>query len=156
MTEVQRFLKVFFTFQTINRRFYELVPADKLNFCLTPKSDSILENLTHQVNVQSSYLQIAQIGEGRFKDFYDPTLRQLTRLQLFTRWDELNQELIAILSDNSNLLKTVKVPWSDTPVSLLSFFWALNDHEILHNGINIAHLDVLNMERFPELVSIWG
>ncbi len=154
--DILRFLKVFFCMQTINRRFYELVPEDKLDFRLTPKSDSILENLAHQVNVQYSYLQIAQIGKGKFKDFYDPNLRQLTRQGLFTRWDKLNQELVAVLFDNSNLSKTVKVPWSATPVSLLSFFWALNDHEILHNGINIVHLDALNLPRFPELKAVWG
>lgn len=151
-----RFLKVFFCYQNINRRFYQLVPEDQLNFCLTPKSDSILENLAHQVNTESSYLKIAQMGEGKFKDFYDPSLRQLTRPQLFSRWDQLNQELITMLSDSSNLSKTVKVKWSDTPISLLSFFWALNDHEILHNGINIAHLDALNLPRFPELTAVWG
>jgi len=154
--EVIRFFKVFSCYQTINRRFYELVPGDKLSFRLTPKSDSILENLAHQVNVEFGYLQIAKIGKGKFKDFYDPGLRQLTRLELFSHWDKLNQQLISLLSDSSNLSKTVEVPWSDTPVSILSFFWAFNDHEILHNGINIAHLDALDLPRFPELTAVWG
>jgi len=154
--ETNRFLKVFFTYQTINRRFYELVPKDKLNFRLTSKSDTILQHLAHQVNAQHSYLQIAKTGQGKFKDFYDPNMHRLTRPELFSRWDQLNQELIAMLSDPGNLSKTVIVKWSDAPISLLSFFWALNDHEILHNGINIAHLNILNIPRFPELTAVWG
>lgn len=155
-SKVARFLKVFQNYQNINRRFYELVPESKLNFRLTPKSDSILENLAHQINVQKSYLEIVKIGEGKFSDFYDPSLRQLSREKLFEIWDFLNQELISFLNSEVNLSKTVKVKWSFTPIPALSFFWALNDHEILHNGINITFLDLLGLPRFPELVSTWG
>lgn len=67
-----------------------------------------------------------------------------------------DEELIAFLSDGKNLGKKVQVEWSDTPVSVLSYLWAMNDHEILHNGWNLALMDALNISRFDELVRVWG
>jgi hypothetical protein len=67
-----------------------------------------------------------------------------------------DQELIAFLADNKNLRKKVQVKWSDKPVMVLSYLWAMNDHEILHNGWNLALMDLLGIPRFDELVKIWG
>ena len=50
----------------------------------------------------------------------------------------------------------VKVKWSKNPILALQMIWGLNNHEILHTGWNLAYMDFLGIERFPQLKAMWG
>lgn len=154
--EAKRFLTVFLMYRSINRKFYELVPEEKFDFRMTAKSDSVRENLAHIINLERAYL--LGVADGKFTTAKgkDETLKSKGKKELLKKLEEIDQELVNFLGNEENLMKKVSVKWNNNPISVVSFFWAMNDHEILHNGINIATMDHLNMKRFPELKAVWG
>lgn len=159
--EALRLAKVFFTYRGINRKFFELVPEEQFDFRMVDtknrKSDSPRESLAHLIEIESSYLLGAGDGLGnQWGRAKRPELKTQSKEYLLAELAKKDQELIAFLADNKNLEKTVQVKWSDKQVTVLSYLWAMNDHEILHNGWNLAMMDVLDIPRFEELVQIWG
>lgn len=158
--EAKRFLNIFLLYRSVNREFYELVPEDKFDFRMVDtedkKSDSPRESLAHQINVQNSYMQNILNGISKFGTNNDGTLKLKSKQELLKILDETDQKLIEFLSDENNLQKKVAVKWSKTPISAMVYIWGLNDHEIFHNGWNIALMDHLNIPRFNTLQQVWG
>jgi len=158
--EARRFANTFFMYRNINREFYENVPEDKFDFRIVDtqgrKSDSPRDSLAHQINVQRSYLCSIADGKAEHIKYYDADLKTLSKEKLLKELEKAEQKLIDFLSVEENLEKLVIVKWSPTPIKAISYLWALNDHEIFHNGWNVAVMDHLNMERFPALKRIWG
>jgi uncharacterized damage-inducible protein DinB len=159
--EAQRFAKIFFTYREINKEVFKLIPEDKFDFRLvdTPdrKSDSPRETLAHLINIETSYLLSAQDGQGhQWGRGKRPELALQSKESLLQILEDTDVKLLQFLSDANNLQKVVSVKWSNHPIPVLNYFWALNDHEILHNGWNLALMDVLNIPRFAQLKQVWG
>lgn len=160
--DAKRFIEQFFRDRAINREFYEKVPTEKFDFRMvdTPerKSDSPRESLAHQIDTERDYINGVRTGELKFgvayDDLKDPSTQN--KVQLLQKLQEADQELIEILSDPDISNKKIKVPWSNAPIPAVSTLWALDSHEILHTGWNLAVMDHLNIERFPALKEMWG
>lgn len=161
-SEARRFLEQFFRDRAINREFYERVPEEKFDFrmVITPKrkSDSPRESLAHQIDTQRDYMSAIKTGILKFRNDYqdiaDPA--KLTKQELLEKMEEADRELISLLSDPQVAEKKVKVPWTSSPISILSMIWALDSHEILHTGWNLALMDHLDISRFQSLKDMWG
>jgi len=155
--EAKRFINIFLTYRGINREFYQLVPEDKFDYRMTEKSDSPRESLIHQIEIERGYFLGATDGQGhQWGRTKDSTLKEKSKDELLKLLSEKDQRLIDFLAISENLIKTVTVKYSPTPINVLRFLWAMNDHEILHNGWNLALMDHLNIPRFPALKQIWG
>lgn len=154
------FLKTFFANREINREFYERVPENKFDFRMVDtserKSDSPRESLAHQINVQRTYMLAVEKGRLKFGDFYNQKLKAKAKKELMAELKKADQELIDILADEEKCKKKVQVPWSKKLIDIVDMLWALDQHEVLHTGWNIAVMDHLNMERFPALKRMWG
>jgi len=160
--EGKRFIQQFFSDRTINREFYERVPENKFDYRMvdTPqrKSDSPRESLAHQIDTERDYINGVKTGELHFGVVYDDlkTPNALSKTQLLQKLQEEDEELIKVLSNPDIANKRVKVPWSETSIPAIASLWAMDSHEILHTGWNLAVMDHLNIERFPALKQIWG
>lgn len=161
--EARGFLEHFFVNRQINREFYEKIPVDKFDFRMvdstTTKSDSPRESLIHQIYVTRKYLYGIKVGSLKFDGITDKKLfepYQMSKEQLLLELDETGEEMIKMLSDDDITNKKVAVPWSKTPVSVVSCLSGLNNHEILHTGWNLAIMDHLGIVRFPLLKEMWG
>lgn len=158
--EAKRFIQQFLTDRAINKEYYERVPEDKFGYRMvdTPerKSDSPRESLGHQIGVQNDYMSGIVTGTLTFKSGDDKQLKSLGKTELLKKLQEVDQKLIGLLSDPEIGNKKVKVPWSETPIPAIASLWAMDSHEILHTGWNLAVMDHLNIERFPTLKRIWG
>lgn len=154
------FLQTFFANREINREFYKRVPEDKFDFRMvdTPerKSDSPRESLAHQINAQRTYMKAVELGELKFGDYYNQKLKAKTKEELLAELEKADKELVELLANKDNLKKKIIVPWSKKGISVVDMLWALDSHETLHTGWNIAIMDHLNMERFPALKKMWG
>lgn len=154
------FLKTFFANREINREYYERVPEDKFDYRMVDKlgrkSDSPRESLAHQINVQRTYMLAVEKGRLKFGDFYDQELKAKTKNELLSELKKADQELIDILADDKKCKEKVQAPWSKKPIDVIDMLWALDQHEVLHTGWNIAVMDHLGMERFPALKKMWG
>ncbi|KKQ74534.1 MAG: hypothetical protein US96_C0030G0014 [Candidatus Woesebacteria bacterium GW2011_GWB1_38_5b] len=159
-TEANKFATSFFQDRAINREYYKRVPEGKFDFRMvdTPekKSDSPRDSLGHQIGVQHDYMNGVTSGTLSFESGDDKQLKKLSKYELLKRLQEADEKLIEILSDPDIGIKKVKVPWSDTPIPAIASLWAMDSHEILHTGWNLAVMDHLNMERFDSLKRIWG
>lgn len=160
--EAKRFLQQFLGDRAINREFYERVSEDKLDFRMvdTPsrKSDSPRESIAHQIDTERDYINGVKSGVLKFGVKYDDlsNLQNLTKNQLLNMLQHEDEELIKLLSDSTISEKMVKPPWSESPIPAVSCLWALDSHEILHTGWNLAIMDHLNIERFQALKEMWG
>jgi uncharacterized damage-inducible protein DinB len=160
--QAKAFIEQFRRDREINKEFYKLVPEEKLDFRMvdTPKrkSDSPRESLAHQIDTTRDYINGVKTGTLQFginyEDLAEP--QTLTKGGLLAKLEEGEKELIEVLSDPEIANKKVQVPWSKEPVSAVSSLWALDSHEILHQGWNLAIMDHLNIERFPALKAMWG
>lgn len=160
---VKTFLKNFLRNRTINTEFYKRVPEDKMDYHMVDKlelkSDSPRRSLVHQIYVTRKYIYGVRTGVLKFDGI---TYRNLTGTEkiskedLIRELDETKKELIDLLSDPQIVKRKVKVPWSKVPVSAIQCLHGLYDHEILHTGWNLALMDHLGIERFPELQAVWG
>lgn len=160
--EAKRFLQQFFSDRAINREFYERVPEDRFDFRIVDdskrKSDSPRESLAHQIDTERDYISGVKTGELKFGIIYDDLVKsiKLSKSELLQKLQDEDNELIKILSDKEISDKMVKVSWSKEPISALSMIWALDSHEILHTGWNLAIMDCLNIDRFQSLKEMWG
>ena len=160
--EAKALLSQFLTDREINREFYKRVPEDKFDFRMvdTPKrkSDSPRESLAHQIDTTRDYINAVKTGVLKFgvkyKDLTETA--RLSKQQLLKKLRETEEELVRILADPEIGKKKVKVPWSKEPIPAITCLWALDSHEILHQGWNLALMDHLNIERFPALKKMWG
>jgi len=154
------FLNQFFGDRAINRVYYEKVPDDKFDYRMVDtkdrKSDSPQESLAHQIGIQRDYLYAIETGKLEFKSGDNKTLKALPKSKLLKLFQEEDERMIQILSDENNCKKPVIVYWSKEPIPTVSMLWSLDSHEILHTGWNLAVMDHLNIERFPALKKMWG
>jgi len=157
-SEAKRFWRLFTLYRGINHEFFELVPEEQYETALTTlhKSDSVQDNLRHLIEVEGCYLAAVDRGELIFGQGKRPDLKSAVKEELLTELDLLDNKLCNILSNQKMLNKRVQVRWSKTPVPVIRMLWGLNDHEVLHNGLNIAFMDVLGIARFPKLKATWG
>lgn len=160
--QAKAFIDQFLRDREINKEFYKRVPEDKFDFRMvdTPqrRSDSPKESLTHQIDTTRDYINGVKTGTLRFGVKYDDLIepRKLTKHELLIKLEESEKELIEILSDPDIGNKKVQVPWSKKPIPAVTTLWALDSHEVLHQGWNLAIMDHLNIERFPALKAMWG
>lgn len=160
--EAKAFLEAFVRNREINRDFYKLVPEDRLDYRMVNsterKSDSVRESLAHQIDTTRDYVNGIKTGELAFGIKYEDlsNLTQLTKKQLLEKLSETEKELVEILSEPNIGEKMVKVKWSEQPILATSCIWSLNNHEILHQGWNLAVMDHLNIPRYPSLQAMWG
>lgn len=160
--QAKAFIEQFLKDREINREFYKRVPEDKFDFRMvdTPKrkSDSPRESLVHQVDTTRDYINGVKTGILQFGIKYDDLAepQKLSKEDLLAKLEESERELIEILCDPEIGKKKVKVPWSNEPIPAISSLWALDSHEILHQGWNLAIMDHLNIERFSALKRMWG
>ncbi len=160
--EAKRFLHQFFSDRAINREFYEKVPESNFDFRIVNtskrKSDSPRESLAHQIDTERDYISGIKNGELKFRVVYDDLEKpiKLSKSELLQKLQNEDNELVKVLSDKEIGKKMVKVPWSKEPIRALSMIWALDSHEILHTGWNLAIMDCLDIERFQSLKEMWG
>lgn len=159
--EALRFIKVFLAYRAVNRKFFESVEEKDFDYRMVDnekrRSDSPRESLVHLIEVESSYLLSAKDGQGnQWKRAINQDLKTKSKVYLLNLLSRKDEELVSFLSNEENLKKSVQVKWSENPIPVLSYLWAMNDHEILHNGWNLALMDFLNIPRFDELKKIWG
>lgn len=156
------FLNQFFIDRGINREFYEKVPEDKFDYRMVDiperKSDSPRESIAHQIETEIGYIKAIEQGELKFGVGYEDLnkLKQLSKQDLLNKLQDVDQQLIDALSNEQNCSKLVKVPWSKAPMPAVAVLWAMNSHEILHTGWNLAVMDHLGIDRFPALKQMWG
>lgn len=158
--QAQFFINQYLRDREINYQFFKRVPEDKMNFRMVNtkkrRSDSPKESLIHQIDTTRDYINGIKTGVLRFGINYPDLKPSLTKNQLLKKWGEAVEELINLLSDPLIDQKTVLVPWSQQPIPAIDSLWGLDSHEILHQGWNLALMDHLDIERFPELKAMWG
>lgn len=160
--EAKRFLLQFFKDRAINKEFYEKIPENRFDFRIvdTPerKSDSPRESIAHQIDTERDYVNGVKIGELKFGIVYNDLARpiKLTKSELLEKLRDEDNKLVKALSNKDIAEKAVKVPWAKEPIRALSIVWALDSHEILHTGWNLAVMDCLGIERFQKLKEMWG
>ena len=158
--QAKYFAEVFFTNRGINREYYKRLPEDKYDFRMVDredrKSDTPRESIAHQINVQKNFMSAIRSGKLAYGEVKDSELKHKSKRILLKELKRIDEELIDILSDESNLKQKIIVPWSKEKVGTIDMLWALNNHEVLHTGWNIAVMDHVGMERFEELKKVWG
>ncbi len=158
------FIHSFLMNRDINREYYSLVPEEKLDIHLVDnglvKSDSPRQNLLHQVDTTRDYVQGIKTGELLFKRNSEYVEIQnstpFSKDELLEQLDSSTFSVIETLQREDIGAIRISVPWSKTPVIALQMIWALNNHEILHTGWNLAYMDLFNIPRFPKLKALWG
>lgn len=152
----------FFMNREINRDFYSLVPEKDLDFRMVDnplrKSDSPRESMAHHIGVTRDYIQGIKVGNIAFGNKYDDLVdyEKLSKEELIKKLDETVTELFNMLCDPGISRRKIKVPWNEDGISVLEVLRALDSHEVLHTGWNLAIMDHLNIERFPKLKAMWG
>lgn len=158
--EARRFLGSFLRDRAINREYYELVPEDKFDYRMVNspkrKSDSPRESLAHQIGVERDYVYGIATGTLRFESGDDPELKKLSKSKLLELLSESDRTLIDTLATPGIMSRSVTVPWSPQPVPMVAVIWALDSHEIMHQGWNMAVMDHLDIPRFESLKQLWG
>lgn len=161
--DVQRFLRTFLKDRGINKEIYNRIPKEKLDYRMIHtdkrKSDSPRESIAHQVYVTRKYLYALKIGTLKFDGVVDKKLsnpQHMSKEELIRELESTDKELLNLLTTPGIKRKKIKVPWSQEPVPVLECLYALDSHEILHTGWNLALMDHLNIERFPLLKSVSG
>lgn len=158
--EALNFLHTFFLHRNVNRKYFNLVPEEKYDFRMVDtvdrKSDSPRESLAHHINVENTYILGIETGNLKFGSAYNKELLTKSKEELLKLWEEVDNRLVTLLSNEENVNRIVAVPWNKNGDRAIDMLWSLNSHEILHTGWNLAVMDHLNIERFPELKQIWG
>jgi len=161
-TDAKYFLDKFLKNREIITEFYKRVPEDKLDYRMIDtterKSDTPRESLAHLIDTTRDYINGIKNGEMKFNITYDDLSHpeKLTKKQLMDKLAQTEKELKSLLSDPKIFDKKLSVSWEKEPVSIMSILWDLGSHEILHQGWNLAIMDHLNIERFPQLKIMWG
>ncbi len=163
--EARDFLWRFLLNREVNREFYRLVPAEKLDYRMvdtkTRRSDSPRESLLHQLYVVRNYVYSVKTGVMQWGPQHEallltPALATWDKRRLLAEMERTESELVDLLSLPDIDARAVKVPWRDEPLPALRLLDGLNDHEILHTGWNLALMDHLQIERYPALSKLWG
>lgn len=151
MSDVTKaFLDQFLVNRKINVEVYKRIPEEKFEYRMVDtaqrKSDSPRESIIHQIYVTRNYIHAVKTGKLEWNDeiyskLVDPKVESYNKHQLLEELNKTEHELKDLLKD---------------PVTTVSMLYGLNDHEILHQGWNLAIMDHLNIERFPELEEMWG
>lgn len=161
-SQAKAFIGTFLKDREINKEFYRQIPEDSFDFRMVDtrrrKSDSPRESLIHQIDTTRDYVNGVKTGLLRFSVEYDDLakLQKLGKNELLAKLEEGEVELVKILSGAEISDKKVQVPWSKKPISAVSALWALDSHEVLHQGWNLAVMDHLGIKRFPALKRMWG
>ena len=159
-SKAKTFLSAFLANRQINKDYYDLVPEDKFDFRMVNtkdiKSDSPRENLAHQIQVQEDYTNAIIKKSLSFSAKPKSKYLKMTKQELMSKLEEADKKLIDVLSDEKSLQPKVSVPWNKDGLDPIDMLWALNEHEILHTGWNLALMDHLGIERFPSLANMWG
>jgi uncharacterized damage-inducible protein DinB len=142
------------------REFFKLLPEEQYDYRIvdTPerKSDTPRESLAHILYVELVYFAASKTGKLEFKEMGVEHYKSLSKNQLLSDMERIDQEVFAYLtgdSFDSNLL--VEVPWGGK-MNVVDVLFFLRDHDILHVGWNLALMDALNMPRYPALIHYWG
>lgn len=160
--KAKEFWNQFLLDREINTEFYRRIPNDKLDFRMVDRpdrrSDSPRESLVHQIAVSRGYIQAVQTGTLRFGNEYEDIAqsKNLSKEVLLKKLAETSDALLKALYGPAIGDKKVKVPWSHNPIPAITCLWALDSHEILHTGWNLALMDHLGIDRFPALKAMWG
>ncbi len=164
-SESKRFLVTLLRNRKINMEFYKRVPKNKLDFRMVDtnerKSDSPRESIVHQIYVTKNYIYSVKVGKQEWSDeryniLIGSEVTSYSKEQLLSKLEETESELFEILIDPSLSDKTVKVKWKDDPIPAITSLWGLDSHEVFHQGWNLAIMDHLGIERFPEFEEMWG
>lgn len=161
--EARAFLDEFLVDRRINTEYYKRVPEHKLDFKMvdTPQiqSDSPRKSLDHHIYVTRKYIYGIRTGELKFDGITDKPLENpenMSKEELLKEFNDSTRELIELLALADIADKLVKVPWDNKPVRAVTVLDGLDKHEIFHQGWNLALMDHLGVERFPELRQMWG
>lgn len=163
--EVKRFLTVFLSDRQINKEIFNRIPEDKFDFRMvdTParRSDSPRESIVHLIYITRNHVHSIKTGilewsNAAHLELMDGRDRTKSKEKLIGLLDQTEHALIEALSDRSFEAQRIKVDWSSHPVPALMSLWSLDRHEILHQGWNLAIIDHLGIDRFPELKQMWG
>jgi len=152
------FLSVYFPNRNLNLEFYKRVPEDKLDFRMTPKSDSPRESMAHQIDAERDYLGGVENGKLKFGVEYEDLkdLSKYSKADLLNMLEAEDKRLVDLLSDEKNCKRRVLAPWSSVPMSAIMMLYGMSSHEVLHTGWNLALMDLLGIERFPAMKQMWG
>ena len=139
--------------------FYELLSEDKYDYRMVDtserKSDSPRETLAHILEVQLMYLNGIKTGTLEFKDMDVNHYWNMSKQELLDEMNTVDQKMLEYVNSNDfNPDSMVRAPWGDAPA--MSILNAFRDHEILHQGWNLALMDHLNMPRYKSLKDTWG
>ena len=154
------FLKVFLMDRKVNKEFYKRVPEDKFDFRIVDtkdrRSDSIRESVLHQVRITRLYIDAAKKGALTLDTEYADLSKNYSKEDLLKLLEENEADITELLTNDENVNRMVSSPWSPTPLAASILLWNVATHEVLHQGWNLALMDLLNIERFPELKEMWG
>lgn len=157
--KARKFLSSYFNFRQINRDFFEKVTEKDFDFrVVSGKSDSVKESLIHQISTQRCYIDGIKSGKLFFGKIYQDLKDKkfLSKNRLISLLENEDTILIKLLSDEKICRKPVKVPWMKSPITAVESLNGLKNHEILHNGWNLALMDHLKISRFESLKKMWG
>lgn len=117
-----------------------------------------LQFIFRTADTERDYLNAIGNGKLQFGIVYDDLkeIKKLSKKELLEKLRNEDERMIQLLSNEENCNKKIAVLWSKEPVPTVSMLWALDSHEILHTGWNLALMDHLNIERFPSLKQMWG
>ena len=158
--QVRSFYALWWPQHRIIQDFYTRLPEEYYDFRMIDtadrKADSPRESLAHILYVELVYFEAAKTGKLEFKDLGVEHYKSLSKDQLLSEVERIDQEMFAYLNGeafDSGLL--VEVPWGGK-MNVVDVLFFLRDHDILHVGWNLALMDALNMPRYPALVQYWG
>ena len=111
----------------INRKFFELVPENKYDFRITPKSDSVKESIIHLICI-SDYILGVEVGKLQFKDRDKQEFAKISKQDLLDSPDREFETLKKVISDPKIDSKKVEAPWGE--VYAVDSLDGLSNHEI--------------------------
>jgi hypothetical protein len=106
--------------------------------------------------VELVYFAGTKTGKLEFKDMGVEHYKTLSKDQLLSEVERIDQEMFAYLTgDSFDSSSQVEVPWG-SKMNVVDVLFFLRDHDILHVGWNLAVMDAVNMARYPALIQYWG
>ncbi len=156
---VESFILAYENDYKIVKDFYTLLPEDKYDFRLVEteqtRSDSPKESLAHILEVQLMYVAGCKTGKLEFKDMDVNHYWKMSKEELLAESNKLNNQLLEyISSEDFDPQRVVEVPWGKS--TALGILYEMRSHLILHEGWNLALMDILEIPRYESLKNIWG
>lgn len=157
---IQELFDTFKAHRNINRTFFDLLEPKHYDYRMvsTEKITSNLprENIARIIGVTRCYVDSLKSGELILswrdnKDLYPS--QDHAKAEFLDLWDQEVNGLESILVDETykGLINTY---WGES--ATFGILDVLKNHEILHIGINLTIMDHIGMERFNELIEMWG